>query len=507
MKKPNLLLYISDHFRKEALSHMGNRASFTKHLDAFAKDAVSFENAFCQNPVCVPSRCSFLSGNYPHNGGFRTMHHLQSECDGNILIELKRNGYHIYFGGKNDVFKQDVPMEAYCDYRSDAFTEMSCLEKGIPLPKGYHSVLQHYTRENALKAKEVKEHCRNTSDDKRYYALYQGVVESENDLEVGYMGAEDAQINDAIQYIHTYQGEAPLCVYLSLVLPHPQYACTPQDMAQISSEDIEPCIRLSETQIQKKPSILQGMRENFRLQQWSDNELLNFKQTYYAMVHHVDENFGKVIHCLKDKQLYDDMMIFMFSDHGDYAGEYEIVEINQNTFEDVLTNVPLLIKPQKGIDILSGNNDSLVELLDIPATIADFTDITLSYPIFGRSLRGAMQGKSHRKFVHCEGGRRKDELHCMDAGHDTNHLYWPRTSEQAKIPQHTKAYMIRDQEFKYVYRLYEMDEFYDLKKDPKECENQINEHQYVDDIRRMKDELLKFMIETSDQVPYHKDAR
>lgn len=507
MKKPNLLLFVSDHFRKEALSHMGNNAASTCHLDSFVNEAVSFEYAFCQNPVCVPSRCSFLSGNYPHNGGFRTMHHLQSSNDGNILLELKKKGYHIYFGGKNDVFKQDVPLDSYCDYRSDAFTEMNCLEKGLPLPAEYHSTLQHYTKDQAVRAREVKENCRYSSDDKRYYALYQGVVESENDLEVGYMGAEDAQINDAIQYINAYQGEAPLCVYLALVLPHPQYACTPQDMAQINRKDIEPCIRLSETQLRDKPSILQGMRENFRLQQWSNHELLTFKQTYYAMVHHVDVNFGKVIQCLKDKQLYDDTMIFMFSDHGDYAGEYEIVEINQNTFEDVLTNVPLIIKPPKGISYQSGRNQAMVELIDIPATIADFTDITLSYPIFGRSLRKAMQGKPHRKFVHCEGGRRKDELHCMDAGHDVDHLYWPRTSEQAKMPQHTKAYMIRNQDFKYVYRLYEMDEFYDMKKDPKECENRINEPLYEEDIRRMKDELLKFMIETSDQVPLHKDAR
>jgi len=48
------------------------------------------------------------------------MHHLQSEKDVNLLMTLKKNGYHIYFGGKNDVFKEDVPLGLYCDYRSDA---------------------------------------------------------------------------------------------------------------------------------------------------------------------------------------------------------------------------------------------------------------------------------------------------------------------------------------------------------------------------------------------------
>ena len=83
--------------------------------------------------------------------------------------------------------------------------------------------------------------------------------------------------------------------------------------------------------------------------EWKDEELKEFKHMYYAMVHHIDHNFSRMITCLKEKGIYDDTDVLLFSDHGDYAGEYEIAEINQNTFEDVLTNIPLLIKPHKGI--------------------------------------------------------------------------------------------------------------------------------------------------------------
>ena len=44
------------------MAHMGNPASITPHLDQLAEEGVSFENAYCQNPVCVPSRNSFLTG-------------------------------------------------------------------------------------------------------------------------------------------------------------------------------------------------------------------------------------------------------------------------------------------------------------------------------------------------------------------------------------------------------------------------------------------------------------
>lgn len=508
MKKPNLLIFVSDHFRAEALHHFGNEASVTPHLDQLSQEGVSFRQAFCQNPVCVPSRCSFLSGTYPHVQGFRTMHHLQTSQDPNILRELKKQGYHIYFGGKNDVFSKAVPLEEYCDYRSDAYSEMKCLATGTPLPHGYHSTNRSYQKEDAIHGEERKEHSRGASDSKTYYALYQGVVESDNMLEVGYLGAEDAQIQDAIDYIASYKGDAPLCIYLSCLLPHPHYATTPKDFAAIKEEAIVPCVRLTKQQQEKKPSIMQGLKHNQRLYQWSDEELLAFKRTYLAMVHHVDENFGKLINVLKQQQVYENTAIFMFSDHGDYAGEYEIAEINQNTFEDVLTNVPLLIKPQINIEVSPGIRNALVELVDVPETIAQLCGFTLSYPQNGKSLLPVLSKDcEHRSYVHCEGGRRPEELHCMDAGHEPSNLYWARTIEQTKMPHHTKAVMIRTHSFKYVKRLYEQDEFYDLRKDPKEVENEINNPVYQKDISELKEALCCYMIETCDQVPYQRDER
>lgn len=508
MKRPNLLLFVSDHFRGDALHHQGCDAASTPNLDAIVEEGISCSQAFCQNPVCVPSRCSFLSGNYPHVQGFRTMHHLQTSEDMNLLRELKNNGYHIYFGGKNDVFSKNVPLHDYCDYRSDAFTELNCLANNQPLPDGYHTVLHGFTSKDAKQAVLVKEQSRGKREDKSYYALYQGVVTSENTLEIGYQGAEDAQIQDAITYIQHYQGDAPLCIYLACMLPHPHYATTPSDFNQISSDKIEPCVRLSKEQRVKKPSMLNGLRNNQRLYQWSDEELLSFKQTYLAMIHHVDENFGKLVSALKEYNFYKDTAIFMFSDHGDYAGEYEIAEINQNTFEDVLTRVPLIIKPANTQKVNPGIRHGLVELLDIPATIAELCHFKLSAPHFGKSLVPLFtQDIEHRSSVHCEGGRRMDELHCMDAGHSPSNLYWARTIEQTKMPQHTKAVMIRTHEYKYIQRLYELDEFYDLTKDPKEMNNLIQDGAYQQEIASMKDALCAFLLETCDQVPYHRDER
>ena len=507
--KPNLLIFVSDHFRAEALHHLGNTASRTPHFDAFvANEAISIKHAFCQNPVCVPSRCSFLSGFYPHANGYRTMHHLMDEQAPNLLKELKQNGYHIYFGGKNDAFKLEVPVTSYCDDRSDAFDEMAKLMRQQPLKDGYRAI-GHMQREEALAAEAQKEASRHDAQSRYYYAIYQGVVDGDNPLAVGYTGAEDLQVADAIRYIENYQGDQPLCVYLPLMLPHPWYACTPEDFAAIQREAIEPCVRLNDRQRALKPSIEEGMRHNHRLYQWDDESLLDFKQTYLAMVHHIDANFQKVLNAFKRRGIYDQTAVLMFSEHGDYAGEYEIAEINQNTFEDFLTNVPLLIKPPKGVPVVPGVRDCLAELVDVVPTVAELCGFELSYVQHGRSLCQLLAdpGAKVKDYVFSEGGRLAEEKHCMDAGHQKSMLYWARTSVQEKMPEHTKAVMIRSMRYKYVKRLYEKDEFYDLSVDPKEMENRIDDKAYAKIIDEMQKMMLEFFVRTADNVPMKRDRR
>ncbi len=63
-------------------------------MDLLSEDGVSFDNAFCQNPVCVPTRCSFMTELYPHTNGHRTMTNLLKDGEDNLLIDMKKLGYH-----------------------------------------------------------------------------------------------------------------------------------------------------------------------------------------------------------------------------------------------------------------------------------------------------------------------------------------------------------------------------------------------------------------------------
>lgn len=103
-KRPHIIILNPDEMRWDTMGHMGNAAAHTPALDAFAKhDAVSFERAYCQNPVCVPSRCSFLTGLYPHIRGHRTMRYLLHEGETSLFKQLREAGYYVWLNGRNDL--------------------------------------------------------------------------------------------------------------------------------------------------------------------------------------------------------------------------------------------------------------------------------------------------------------------------------------------------------------------------------------------------------------------
>ena len=126
-----------------------------------------------------------------------------------------------------------------------------------------------------------------------------------------------------------------------------------------------------------------------------------------------------------------------------------------------------------------------------------------------------MQGETdkHKDAVFSEGGRLHGERHCMELEYEPGHkdptdIYYPRLNLQASEEgEHTKAVMCRTEEYKYVVRLYEQDELYDLEKDPLEEDNVISSPDYSAILQNMKERLLRFFLETCDAVPFESDRR
>src|SRR5690606_5452876 len=185
-----------------------------------------------------------------------------------------------------------------------------------------------------------------------------------------------------------------------------------------------------------------------------------------------------------------------------------------HTFEDCLPRVPLLVKPPADVPVRPRITDALVELIDIPATVEALTGIEPHHTHFGQSLLPIVSGETDtgRDAVFCEGGRRRGEEQAKElesvGSHDPSALYWPRLSIQASDDvAHTKAIMCRTAAYKYVRRLYEQDELYDLRTDPAETRNRIDDPTCAEIADRMRDRLLTHLLDTSDVVPFDADRR
>ena len=225
------------------------------------------------------------------------------------------------------------------------------------------------------------------------------------------------------------------------------------------------------------------------------------------MISQLDERLGELVAVMKETGVYDGTALFFFSDHGDFTGDYGLVEKAQNTFYDCQCNIPLIIKPPTGTDCRPRVSKALAELVDIPATVAELGGFPLNYTQFGRSLCPVLAGgETHRDAVFCEGGRIHGEIQAMERGHGPDSLYWPRLSTQCEEgPEHTKAIMVREQRYKYVYRLYEPDQLFDLEEDPRELVNLAGRAEYREIERRLQARILRFLVETGDFVPNRKD--
>ncbi|MBN1218292.1 MAG: sulfatase-like hydrolase/transferase [Anaerolineae bacterium] len=486
-KRPHILIFNPDQWRADVVGHLGNPAAVTPNLDRLAQtEGVSFRYAFCQNPVCTPSRCSFMTGWYPHVRGHRTMYHMLRPDEPVLLRTLKENGYFVWWGGKNDLVPGQYGFADYCHVK--------------------HNVKPRYPNLHTF------DDWRGEPGSDTYYSFYYGRLEQDDD-EPHYNDTDWAQVLGAIEFIKNAPQDQPLCIYLPLEYPHPPYAVEDPYYSMINRAKLPPRIP-APADWEGKPSLLKGIYQRQNMQSWSEDRWTELRATYYGMCARVDNQFGLVLDALKETGIYNNTAVFFFSDHGDFTGDYGLVEKTQNTFEDCLTRVPFVIKPPAWLPAKPRISEALVELVDFPATVESVAGIEPQHTHFGRSLLPVITGATdeHREAVFCEGGRLHSEQHCMEletsSSRTSTGLYWPRVNlQQSEGPEHTKAVMCRTKNYKYVRRLYEPDELYDLQVDPVELHNRINDPTLAEVLDQLKERLLTFYLEASDVVPYEPDRR
>lgn len=110
-RRPNIILFMCDQLRFDALGCYGNRQIHTPHIDSLARNGSTFDNHFVQNPVCSPSRCTVLTGRYPKNHGTRDNGIPLRDSEITLAEVLRDSGYRTAAIGKMHITPQFVPKE------------------------------------------------------------------------------------------------------------------------------------------------------------------------------------------------------------------------------------------------------------------------------------------------------------------------------------------------------------------------------------------------------------
>jgi len=472
-KRPNVVLFVADHWRAKDTGYWGNAIVRTPHMDALAEAGAGFKWCFVQNPVSTPSRACMATGWYCHVNGHRTMHHMVRRHEPNLLRTFKEAGYHVWWGGKNDMLAQEViPDSCHDRVQGTGGRKTARMNPRKPEDRLFHTFLWGEAPENA-----------------------------------GASASDDYTAEQAAEFLRKPKGE-PFLMWVNQSFPHPPYAVAEPYFSMYDRAQMPEPIRPPEG-FKGKPRILEMVHKRMRMDEVTEEELREIRAVYCGMVTKTDRNLGWVLEALKEHGHWENTIVAATSDHGDFAGDYLLTEKMQNTFEDALTNVPFAMRAP-GCEALEGPCEALIESIDLLPTLAEACGVELGHTHYGRSLLPLLRGETseHRRYVFCEGGALRTEVHTHETDRPRENIYWPRVALQITQPEvHGKAVMIRSKEWKYVRRLYDTDELYDLKNDPDEVHNLVDEPALSEVRGRLLGEMATWFVETGDQVPWRWDLR
>ncbi len=468
-RKPNVLIFMTDHQRRETMP--GYRYCQMPTLEAFARDSVIFDNVVCPAPHCCPSRATFFSGLYPSQHGVwnnvEVGNTLSRGLSKNVRLwseDLKDEGYQLYFSGKWHVSSEEGPQDRGFDllFHTQKYTGVQRADEArLPQLKDWKA----YARKKMSDPLGERRDGEILRDGYPEYFLY-GVDE--------HPYRDQETVNAAVRKLREGQGDAPWCIYVGTVGPHDPYKPPQRFLDMHPIEDI----RLPDNfhdDLSDKPALYRRTQKLYS--QLSEREQREALRHYLAFCSYEDDLFGQVLSALKESGQYDDTVIIFLSDHGDYAGAHGLWAKGLPCFREAYS-IPLMIRVPGGIG--GARCDYPATLSDLAPTLLDLCGIEADRPFAGVSLRPFLSGG--------EAPARREYRFTQTNG-----------NEQYGIQR-----SVFSDEWKYVFNGFDFDELYDLKNDPGELRNLAEDPAYAPIIRHLSREMWQFVREHDDTIvnPY-----
>ncbi len=473
--RPNLVLFMPDELRADALACYGNPVCKTPNLDKLAAEGTRFANCHVQYPVCGASRCSLLTGWPTSVRGHRSLMYFLRPEEPNLFRYLRQAGYDVFWFGKNDAlaaqsFYQSVTQWNYLDH----------------MPVGGNG-----GGGRARPGEPRQEYARTFISEGRHERTATGDY---HNLQAG------------IRVLERRETDRPFCIFLPLSSPHPPYGPPEGFRSMYNPADIT---GLRPIGLPRKPNYIEGIRRAYGIDKMPEQTFRQIRSLYYGMVSYSDWMLGELMEAIERTNHAKDTALFVFSDHGDYAGDYGLVEKWPSGLEDTLTHVPIIARVPGGKS--NWVSQEMVELFDVMATCLELANTRANHTHFARSLMPQIRGGSgdpHRS-AFAEGGYNLYEPQCFeDNTHDPSALYFPKENLEVEHPETiTRAAMVRTPEYKLISRPQGQSELYIYQSDPQELHNRYGEASVASIQVALQERLLHWYQNTSGIAPMDKDQR
>ncbi len=448
---PNVLWICTDQQRHDTINALGNPHARTPHLDRFIGQGVSFDNAFCQSPVCAPSRASFLTGRYPR--ATRCRQNGQSIPPDEILVSkiFSDAGYRCGLAGKlhlascSDGKVEDRTADGYHDFHwshhpqpdwpENAYTQW-LEEKGTSWDEIYGPKITPYVYSGAPAELHQTTWC----------------------------------AEKTVEFIRANQ-ERPWFFSFNCFDPHHPFDPPPEyleryDFDQMPLPKNHPEEEAQQTSYQKKDrEWAHDSPGEFHTSAMSTEDHRQVYAANLAMVELIDDQFGRILAALEETGQAENTFVVFMSDHGEMLGDHGIYFKGPH-FYDCATRVPLVVRWPEGSVRSNLRAGGLVELLDLAPTMLEAAGLEIPSRMQGNSLLPVLRGES-------------------DPSRIRERVY----SEYYNSWTHKDAYgtMLRTETEKIVvYHGTDQGELYDLAADPDEFHN-------LWDVTEEKDRKLRLM--------------
>lgn len=495
-----------DQLRQDYLSCYGHRTLHTPNIDALAALGVRFDNAYCQSPLCAPSRASFYSGRYQANHGIMGNDDAIQLGEKLIADYLNPLGYRTAVVGKTHARRSPEDMRAVgIDPESEfartaasggfepfEWHEGLCPDLFLSEDHGYSNYLREIgyadtnpwdTRANSGVDKDGKLH----SGWALRSSAYPAAIE-EKHSETAYTTRR------AIDFIRDTP-DRPWCLHLSYIKPHWPVIAPEPYFSMFSKDDVQPAIDPNGLSSSDHPVI-----ECFRKLEYSESYARQDVRdvvipAYMALIKQIDDHVGNLINYLQKENLLDSTMIVLTADHGDYLGDYALGE--KDLFHDVSAKIPMIVvDPDRYADVTRGTTRTeFVESVDIVPTFVEYAGGTVARErIEGQSLTHILRSPETP-----DGWR-------TFAVSETDYSERGARALLDLEPNHCRATMIRSDKWKYVHYVGFPEQLFDMENDPNELNDLGINSEYESVRAEMRNYLLNWRLALKSRVGLDADV-